>query len=66
MHVTIRNIFQSERNGDTELCARILDVDSAIRSAVVVEGVKVSGFAASAKASDILGRSPDFREKIGL
>ena len=53
-------------NGDSELCQRILDVDSAIRSAVVVEGSKVSGFAASAKASDILGRSADFREKLGM
>ena len=52
--------------GDSELCQRILDADSAIRSAVVVEGSKVSGFAMSAKASDILGRSPDFREKIGM
>ena len=52
--------------GDSELCARILDSDSAIRSVVVVEGSKVSGFAASAKASDILGRSSDFREKIGM
>lgn len=59
------NIPTGKTGKDSELCARILDADSAIRSAVVVEGSTVSGFAASANASDILGRSADFRQKIG-
>jgi hypothetical protein len=50
---------------DSMLCQRILGVDLSIRIAAVIEGDHVTGFASTARANDVLGKSDDLREKLG-